>query len=107
RRGGNIVKVVLYDHNRIVVNAPSFDSDFLISSSEAINAISSADLKNNGNNYILFVDGNNVEAANLQGASADNFPFTDPLGIGFTGTPLAADFEGDGKAEVIAYTKDG
>ena len=72
-----------------------------------ISSLSIADLKNDGENYILFTDGNNLEALNLQGASADNFPFTDPQGIGFTGTPLAADFEGDGKSEVIASTKDG
>ncbi len=53
------------------------------------------------------LDGNNLEALNLQGASADNFPFIDPDGIGFSGTPITADFEGDGKSEVIASTKDG
>ncbi|MDZ7623194.1 MAG: T9SS type A sorting domain-containing protein [Ignavibacteriaceae bacterium] len=38
---------------------------------------------------------------------ADNFPFADPLGIGFTGTPLTADFEGDKNSEIISITKDG
>jgi len=38
---------------------------------------------------------------------ADNFPFVDPVGIGFIGTPLTADFEGDNKSEIISVTKDG
>jgi hypothetical protein len=66
-----------------------------------------ADLKNDGNNYIIFPDKDKMVAVNINGASADNFSFTDPLGIGFTGTPLAADFEGDSKSEIIAATPDG
>ncbi len=38
---------------------------------------------------------------------ADNFPFTDPKGIGFVGTPLTADFEGDNNSEIISVTEDG
>jgi len=30
---------------------------------------------------------------NWTGAMADNFPFTDPQGIGFVGTPLTADLK--------------
>ena len=64
-------------------------------------------IKNDGENYIVFSKGKHIEAVNLLGASADNFPFTDPLGIGFVGTPLVADFYGDSKSEIIAATKDG
>ncbi|MFI5237838.1 MAG: T9SS type A sorting domain-containing protein, partial [Ignavibacteriales bacterium] len=32
---------------------------------------------------------------------------TDPEGIGFIGTPVAADFEGDSRSEIISITKDG
>jgi len=65
------------------------------------------DLKNDGENYIVFGKGQSVEAINLLGASADNFPFVDPLGTGFVGMPLVADFSGDSKSEIIATTKDG
>ena len=65
------------------------------------------DLKQDGTNYIVVNNGNNIEVYNLTGAMADNFPFTDPEGIGFVGTPLTADFEGDNKSEIISVTKDG
>ena len=100
--------VILYSGNLFGIRHTNGTfSTFSISSDNEINSFSMADLKNDGENYILFADGNNLEALNLQGASADNFPFTDPDRIGFTGTPVAADFEGDGKSEVIASTKDG
>ncbi len=66
-----------------------------------------ADLKNDGENYIIYNEGNKIVAKNINGASADNFSFTDPLGVDFSGTPLAADFEGDAKSEIIASTIDG
>jgi len=65
------------------------------------------DLKQDGTNYIVVNNGNHIEVYNLTGALADNFPFTDPEGIGFVGTPLTADFEGDSKSEIISVTKDG
>ena len=63
------------------------------------------DLKQDGNNYIVINNGLNVEVYNFNGVLADNFPFTDPLGIGFTGTPLTADFEGDSNSEIISVQK--
>ena len=66
-----------------------------------------ADLKQDGDNYIIITSGNKIEAKNLNGVNADNFPFQDPLGIGFTGIPLTADFSGNKNSEIIAATKDG
>ncbi|MFO7447904.1 MAG: T9SS type A sorting domain-containing protein [Ignavibacteriaceae bacterium] len=106
-KGDNVTKVVLHKNNKFIIEEPGIVNDFIIQNSDTINSISVADVKNNGNNYILFANGINLEVRNLHGASAENFPFTDPLGIGFAGTPLAADFEGDNKAEIITYTKDG
>ncbi len=71
------------------------------------NSFALTDLKNDGSNYIVYTNGNNIEARNMNGASADNFPFSDPLGIGFVGQPVAADFEGDNRSEIIAATNDG
>lgn len=69
--------------------------------------ISLADLKLDGNNYILYTNGLYVEAYNFAGACAENFPFKDPMGIGFIGTPLTANVSGLGESEVIATTLDG
>ena len=80
-------------------------SEFSVNGSPT--SFSLTDLKQDGSNYILYTNGTNLEAYNLSGACAENFPFKDPMGIGFTGTPLSADIQGDGKAEVIAVTTDG
>lgn len=101
--------------NILLISGNTFDvvtdgkliNEFHINSSDSIKSFVLADLKQDGGNYIIFANGNQVEAVNLQGAEAENFPFSDPQGIGFTGTPLTADFAGDNKSEIIAATTDG
>jgi hypothetical protein len=100
--------VILYEGNQFKLRyADGNISSVMISSNGEINSFSMADLKNDGNNYILFTDTISLNAINLRGSNAENFPFEDPEGIGFTGTPLAADFEGDSRSEIVSYTKDG
>ncbi len=98
--------IVLSEEKFYVINDKAkIISEFPIQGSPT--SFSLTDLKQDGNNYILYTNGTNLEAYNLSGASAENFPFRDPMGIGFTGTPLSADIQGDGKAEIIAATTDG
>ncbi|MCG6915667.1 T9SS type A sorting domain-containing protein [bacterium BMS3Abin03] len=105
---GNNIAVVLTDKNRLyVINKSSIITEFNIKSNGNINSFSLTDLKQDGTNYIVLNNGNNIEAYNLTGAMADNFPFVDPESIGFVGTPLTADFEGDNKSEIISVTIDG
>ncbi len=105
---GNVYEVVLLNGNKFdVISKGTLQSEFTINSSDSIKSFSLADLKHNGNNYIIFSNGNELEAVNSQGAEAENFPFDDPLKIGFTGLPLTADFAGDTKSEIIATTVDG
>ncbi|MBK7629655.1 MAG: T9SS type A sorting domain-containing protein [Ignavibacteriales bacterium] len=80
------------------ISSPSF---------EAAKSFALADLKNDGNNYILTTSGNKILAINSNGAAADNFPFVLNDGDEFIGLPLAADIEGDEKSEIIAFTKNG
>lgn len=106
---GEFISVILIDGKKIYFHSSTRGklNEFELSVSDSTNSLSLGDLKNDGENYVVFANGLNIEALNLLGASADNFPFTDPQGIGFTGTPLIADFTGDSKAEVVAFTKDG
>jgi hypothetical protein len=101
------VSVVLTSNNNIyVLNGSNVLSNFHIQSDTVITHFALADLKNNGNNYIV-VNNGKVEAYNLQGAAAENFPFKDYDGIKFTGNPAIADIEGDQKSEIISITEDG
>ncbi len=90
-----------------IVSNGKLIQEFKITSTDTIKSFALADLKQDGGNYIVFTNGNEIDAVNLQGSSADNFPFADPQVIGFTGAPVCADFYGDGKSEVIATTIDG
>jgi hypothetical protein len=69
--------------------------------------IALADLKQDGNNYIIFNDGSKLKAYSINGTPADNFPFSDPMNRGFDNYILTADFEGDNSSEIIAFTNDG
>lgn len=105
---GNKVAVILLKNNIFnIISNGKFVAEFNVNSTGSIKSFSLADLKQDGGNYIIFTNGNQVDAVNMQGAEANNFPFTDPENIGFTGTPLAADFSGSNGSEIIAATNDG
>jgi len=105
---GSNISIVLTDEDIFyVIRKNEIISEFQLLLAEDINSFSITDLKQDGSNYIVINNGNNIEVYNLTGALADNFPFTDPERIGFSGTPLTADFEGDSKSEIISITKDG
>ena len=107
-KAGNYLSILRYGNGLVEVisngiNVAKFDTKL----SDRSNTFALTDLKNDGSNYIVYTNGNKIEAKNIYGASADNFPFSDPLGIGFVGQPVAADFEGDNRSEIIAATSDG
>jgi Secretion system C-terminal sorting domain len=103
-KSGNYISILnLNDRIYLISNGKEI-TDFPY---QVTTSFSLADLKQDGENYLIFTNGNKVEAKNLNGANADNFPFEDPLEIGFAGTPLTVDFSGDKNSEIIAATKDG
>ena len=105
---GDYLSIVLTDQNRFYgLQGDNKLFEFRTNLSNETHTFSITDLKQDGNNYIVINNGIYIEVYNLTGVLADNFPFTDPLGIGFTGTPLTADFEGDSNSEIISVTKDG
>ena len=105
---GEYASILLGSLNEFyIIKSGQIVSQFSVSAFEPIEKFALTDLSQDGSNYAVINNGNNIEVYNLTGAMADNFPFTDPEGIGFEGTPLTADFEGDNKSEIISVTKDG
>ncbi len=98
KSGQHFFYVTIRDQIIATFNAPTF---------EAAKSFSLADLKNDGNNYLITNDGNKLFAYNLNGTLADNFPFEINDGDEFEGIPLSADIEGDLKSEIISFTKNG
>lgn len=79
---------------------------FNLPSSEEYKTLALADLKNDGDNYILITSENKLYAYNLRGAVADNFPI-EITNDEFNGSILSADIEGDSKSEIISFTRKG
>jgi hypothetical protein len=102
---GKYVTIGISDNSIYIISEGKILNKTSLNSSVSNFAI--ADLKNDGNNYIIYSIGNQVHAINLTGAEAVNFPFTNTDNQNFIGTPLTADFEGDNKSDVIAFTQDG
>ncbi|HPI38151.1 MAG TPA: T9SS type A sorting domain-containing protein [Ignavibacteriaceae bacterium] len=105
---GNYLGVVLLEGDKfLILKNNEIDNQFTAHSTSGVKSFSLADLKNDGENYIIFTSGYTIDAVNINGSRADNFPFEDPNRVEFTSKPVAADFEGDNKAEIIASTVDG
>ncbi len=105
-RSGNYVAVVLTSEKNFYLISGSEILTKWNASSE-ITSFAIADLRQDGENYIIYNNGKYIEARNLSGALADNFPFKDPDDKNFTGNILTADFEGNNNSEIIASTEDG
>ncbi|MCC5914379.1 MAG: VCBS repeat-containing protein [Balneolaceae bacterium] len=66
------------------------------------------DLNGNGDVDFIFTDydNNRLSAINSSGAVLSNFPIRPPAGVRFTGAPLVADLNGDGRAELLISGRD-
>jgi len=104
-RAGNYLNIALSGNSLYLISSGSLVKKIAVPA--GVSAFAVADIKNNGENYIVYNSGSQIHAVNLSGAEASNFPFTDPDNKNFTGSPLCADFEGDKKSEVISFTEDG
>lgn len=100
---GKYTNILLGKNVFYVIGESQFTS-FKVNANERISSFSLADLKEDGQIYILFTNGRLLEARNISGVSADNFPVEDPAGYGFAGTPLFAKLS---VPAVWVYSKDG
>lgn len=107
---GNLITVLLAKEGNqfeiIEVSEGEIIHRFDLPYSENYSTLALADLKNDGDNYLIIPSKEKLFAYNLRGAIADNFPLT-ISDDEFNGSVLAADIEGDTKSEVIAFTNKG
>ncbi len=105
---GNIISIILTDDNTFhVVNNGQIENEFSFKSLDKIKDFSLGDIKNDGENYIVFNQGNQIYAINLTGSFADNFPYRNNTITNFFGAPLIADLNNDGISDVISSSVDG
>ncbi|MCF8240882.1 MAG: T9SS type A sorting domain-containing protein [Melioribacteraceae bacterium] len=105
---GNNQIVLLGENNRFVVlSGGKVANDFTINSTHILESFTLADIKNDGENYIITSSGKYLYAYNLNGRPAEYFPFEELYSDNFTGTPLAADLNNDNYAEILITTEAG
>ena len=104
----NIVSSRLGDNYQLnIVIDGIADHKLLLNNIDALGNFSVADIKNDGNNYILVNSDDRINVYNLSGALAGNFPYILKDGEKFAGLPLASDIEGDSKSEILTFTMSG
>lgn len=107
---GKFITIILLKHSEyyeiLILDDGEEINRFQLPNGDIYKTIALSDLKNDGSNYIVISSGNKLYAFNLQGALADNFPFS-VSNDEFNGSVLSADIEGDAKSEIIAFTKKG
>ena len=105
---GTPASVVLSDQGNIyVISNGVIQSTFNAKTNLGTNSISLADIKQDGENYIILNDGSELQAYNISGALADNYPVNKNSISVLRRTPLAVDFEGDAKSDIISSDSDG
>lgn len=105
---GTPTSVVLSDLGNIyVISSGEIQSTFNVKKNLEINSISLADIKQDGENYIILNNGSELEAYNISGAFADNYPVNKNSISELIHTPLAVDFEGDSKSDILVSDKQG
>jgi hypothetical protein len=84
------------------------DTDYntIYESNDLIGEVSIADIKNDGQNYIIFTENGILNAVNFNGGFADEFPvkFNNLI---FVGTPLIADINNDKLGDIIITSSNG
>lgn len=104
---GEDVIILLLNKNRFNIYVNGKLETTIDSKWGSVNSFGIGDLKNDGNNYIVFTANNNLIAMNINGVIADNFPFELNDANKFLNPIRIADFTGDSKAEVIAQVDNG
>ena len=107
-KNGGYLSVVLTNNNHFyIIKKGVVVSDFKINTPNKIEMFSLANLKSDGQNYIIFCNGNSLDAVNYEGIEADNFPFENPDNLNFTGLPLVISLKAQSTASIVAYDEDG
>jgi hypothetical protein len=106
---GNYIVAVEKNGNKLVCyNQPLSQKNYEITlPGSALNDLAVADIDGDGEKDVLIQSANCLSIINRNGFMIDGFPLQPRIGLEFVGTPLLADFNGDGRQEIVLLTNDG
>ncbi|MCF8412098.1 MAG: T9SS type A sorting domain-containing protein [Melioribacteraceae bacterium] len=102
-------KIIILDSNNTFSLIRSSGLEILktITSTNSISNFIVSDILNNGSNYIVYTNGSALEAINLEGVLADNFPFKTSTESLLSPFILSADYQNDGTADLFIFDENG
>lgn len=107
-RDSKQLAVVLTDDNSFhIVSSGEQNTTTIYQSDYQIESFSMGDIKNDGENYIVFNSANKIYAINLIGSIAEKFPFILKNDNKFTGYPLLADVDNNNQGDILSTTENG
>lgn len=107
-KNNQALSIILSDDNSIhTYFSGEVNSSEIYTSDNNIESIAIADLKNDGDNYIIFTEENRIMAVNISGSNAYDFAPEQDNVIEFIGTPLVADIDNDNFGDVISISAQG
>jgi hypothetical protein len=105
---GELISLILTEQNLIYsYKADSDEQKLVFKGVSDIESFALADLKNDGNNYLVFNSANQIYALNLNGNFADNFPVSIKNDEKPAGMPLISDINNDKMADIISVSLKG
>lgn len=105
---GGTINIVLTEGNHFYIfKNDLLIKDFTFKGNSTVESFILTDLKNDLSNYIVFSAGSSIECFNLDGVSADNFPFAAAGNYKFTNVVLSAALNTTAKPQVFAFSDDG
>ena len=107
-KNGNDLFVVLTNKNNFyIIKDFSILYRFKVQTRVKLNNFSLADIKQDGENYILFNLGNKLNAVNIKGYMAEHFPVEQNDVSEFLSYPMIADIDNDDNPDIISTTENG
>jgi len=105
---GNIVNVLLAEGNHFyVVKNNAVNSEFIINESSAIERFILADIRNDGENSIVFTVDDKLYSVNSKGVIDENYPVTLTDGSYYTKDILSFYYDADKSTDFITFTDAG
>lgn len=99
--------VVLAGNDFLFIKDGSISDVYTVNTSGDIESFSVTDLKNDENNYVIFTNGNKLEAVNFTGSQAEYFPYAFDENVTLGHSALSMELNSDDKYDLLVFDSTG